>query len=76
MTDKLLLDRWMGNALPEDYIAWAVDMWPWVSSTSAVGQLQTFQTSLRMSEVGVRADVARRWLGLPLIARSGHSSAP
>ena len=25
MTDKLLLYRWMGNALPEDYVAWAVE---------------------------------------------------
>jgi hypothetical protein len=25
ITDKLLLDRWMGNALPEDYVAWAVE---------------------------------------------------
>ena len=26
MTDKLLLDRWMGDAPGEDYIAWAVDL--------------------------------------------------
>ena len=26
MTDKLLLDRWMGYALPEDYVAWAVEL--------------------------------------------------
>ncbi len=26
LTDKLLLDRWMGNALPEDYVAWAVEL--------------------------------------------------
>ncbi len=26
ITDKLLLDRWMGDAPGEDYIAWAVDL--------------------------------------------------
>jgi hypothetical protein len=26
MIDKLLLDRWMGDLWPEDYIAWAVDL--------------------------------------------------
>ena len=26
MIDKLLLDRWIGDAQAEDYIAWAVDL--------------------------------------------------
>ncbi len=39
---------------------------------SQLGQLETFPALSRMSEVGVRADVARRWLGLLLLATSGN----
>ena len=39
MIDKLLLDRWMGDARPEDYIAWAVDLLVAGQDTPSLGTL-------------------------------------
>lgn len=53
MTDKLLLDRYMGNALAEDYVAWAVELLVAGRDTPSLRVLAGLDPALERTDIEV-----------------------
>jgi hypothetical protein len=70
MTDKLLLDRWMGDAPGEDYVAWAVELLVTGRDTPSLRVLAGLIPSLERDDIEVYFLHCCKELGLELLESS------